>query len=335
MTGPDIDVTTLVAWIGAMEPPIADNLSAILLERLPDGTWQGAASISLFVGGGRVLHAGEDAVELDDADLLPGLRAVIGGDIEVQIRELQASGLLGPIHWTPHDGRLTYVVKPDWPPAGSAFPGARTRTLDGQVVQRPHADWEVTREDTDGRVVRRPHADWEVTREDIRRWYAAHPGTFPGFDVAPIILNERLAAAADRMRAAYSDVPEVLIQDQLRELWESRFTSSWRTSMVDGLVERIAAYLPLPMGETSTVPDARLLPRRPGRPAWTRALFLERWQEAASMAAADPDGPRRRLGRDPSLADIAVVFRSLDGTQGMTPESLRRLRRRFMPTTAK
>jgi hypothetical protein len=179
------------------------------------------------------------------------------------------------------------------------------------------------------------HSDWIVTPEDIRRWYAANPETFPGFDVAPIILNERLAAAADRVGAAYSDVPEVLIQDQLRELWESRLTSSWRKSMVDGLVERIAAYLPLPMGETSTVRDARLLPRRPGRPAWTRALFLARWQEAASIAAADPDGPRRRLGHDPSLADIAVVFRSLDGTQGMTPESLRRLRRRFMPKAAK
>jgi hypothetical protein len=180
-----------------------------------------------------------------------------------------------------------------------------------------------------------PHGDWVVTAEDVAQWYKAHRGTLPGVDVAPIILNERLAAAADRVRAAYSDVPEVLIQDQLRELWESRLTSSWRKSMVDGLVERIAAYLPLPMGETSAVPDARLLPRRPGRPAWTRQLFLERWQEAARIAAADPDGSMRRLGHDPSNADIAVVFRSLDGTQGMTPESLRRLRRRFMRTTAK
>ncbi len=181
-----------------------------------------------------------------------------------------------------------------------------------------------------------PHGDWVVTAEDIAQWYKAHPGTVPGFDVTPIILDERLTSAAENVRTTYSDVPEVLIQDQLRGLWESRLSkSTWCKSMRDGLVDRIAAYLPLPMGETSTVPDARLLPRRPGRPAWTRTLFLARWQEAARIAAADPDGPRRRLGRDPSLADIAVVFRSLDGTQGMTPESLRRLRRRFMPTTAK
>lgn len=180
------------------------------------------------------------------------------------------------------------------------------------------------------------HPDWIITREDIRRWYTAHPEAFPGFDVAPIIFNERLAAAANEVRATYPDVPDVLLGDQVKALWAARQSASEsRKSMVDGLVDRIAAYLPLPMGDESALPDARLAPRRPGRPPWTRALFLERWQDAVNAAARNEEGRRRRLGREPSLADIAAEFRALDGTRGMAPEHLRRLRGRFMPKGAR
>ena len=169
------------------------------------------------------------------------------------------------------------------------------------------------------------HPDWTITREDVRRWYARHPETFPGLDVAPIILNERRQAAADEVRAAYRDLPEVLVADQLKEL------SGCAKSMRAELVERIAAYLPLPMSEASSVPDMRLLPRRPGRPGWERPLFLERLQEAEDAAAQDPTARRRRLGGSPTLADIAAEFRVLDGTKGMNPDAFRRLRRHFMP----
>ena len=86
--------------------------------------------------GGRVAHVEGYEITLDEHDLPAGVRAtgwtrlpdrqtVIAGDVEGQIRELHASGLLGPINAArfgplrggPYDGRLTYVVKPDRLPA--------------------------------------------------------------------------------------------------------------------------------------------------------------------------------------------------------------------------
>lgn len=58
--------------------------------------------------------------------------------------------------------------------------------------------------------------------------------------------------------------------------------------------------------------------RRPGRPPWTEAGFLENLAEAEVNAA-----PSRRI------ADIAAQFRDLSGQVGITPDSLRRLLRRF------
>jgi len=164
------------------------------------------------------------------------------------------------------------------------------------------------------------HADWSITREDIQRWYASHPDAFPGFDVAPIILNERRQAAVHKARAARPDLDpaefQLLADDELPKL------SDHHKSMVAELMDRIAAHRPLPSKE-SAVPDARLSRRGSGRPAWTRELFLEHWQEAMDRAA-----PRHRL------ADIATEFRALDGAKGMDLDSLRRLRRRFMPKSA-
>lgn len=66
------------------------------------------------------------------------------------------------------------------------------------------------------------------------------------------------------------------------------------------------------------VAQAPLVRRGSGRPGWTAELFLSNWHEAMSKAA-----PAHRQ------ADIAAVFRCLDGAIGMTPDHLRRLRRRF------
>lgn len=63
---------------------------------------------------------------------------------------------------------------------------------------------------------------------------------------------------------------------------------------------------------------APLARRRPGRPPWTEARFLENLGEAEFKAA-----PSRRT------ADIAAEFRDLGGQIGVTPDSLRRLLRRF------
>lgn len=193
----------------------------------------------------------------------------------------------------------------------------------------------------------RLHRDWIVSKDDVRSWHKAHPGTIAGFDIAPIILNERLATAAQQLRASHPGVPDVLLDDQLRLLWQERQSKDTsRRSMIEGLADRVAAYTTGPrtpdltapdavtgdhlMGDESSVPDPQLAPRRPGRPSWPRTLFLERLREAASAASMDEDGRRRRLGREPALPDIAVVFRALDGQRGISPEHLRRLRRRFV-----
>lgn len=83
-----------------------------------------------------------------------------------------------------------------------------------------------------------------------------------------------------------------------------------------GLLAAIGALRPL--RDADAVAYAPLVGRGVGRPGWMEALFLEHWYEAESNAA-----PEHRL------ADIAAMFRRLDGAIGVTPDYLRRLRRRF------
>lgn len=59
------------------------------------------------------------------------------------------------------------------------------------------------------------------------------------------------------------------------------------------------------------------LRRGRGRPGWTRSLFSQRLREAESAAS-----PNR------TPAAIADKFRALDGTTGIDPDSLGRLRRK-------
>jgi hypothetical protein len=59
-------------------------------------------------------------------------------------------------------------------------------------------------------------------------------------------------------------------------------------------------------------------PRRPGRPGWTAELFWSRYREA--LANAPPPQTYRV---------IAPLFVALDGTEGTSPEYLRKLVRRF------
>lgn len=161
-----------------------------------------------------------------------------------------------------------------------------------------------------------PPSDWEVTREDVERWYAMHPDAFPGFDAAPLILNERRRVAADVVRATWPDLPDVLIVDALPKL------AGRRRSMADELVDLIAPYHPLPGLDDITVTPARLVRRGAGRPGWTKSQFLVRLHEAESKAA-----PSTRL------ADIAAVFRRLDGRIGVDPDYLRRRRAEFAEPT--
>jgi hypothetical protein len=115
------------------------------------------------------------------------------------------------------------------------------------------------------------HADWLVTREDIQGWYAQHPDAFPGFDVAPIILNERRQAAADRVRSAWPDLPELVITEQV---WENLDP---HTSMVAGLEERLAAYHLLP-----AVPPP---PVRRGAPPLAEGRVRAELEEALSRVS--------------------------------------------------
>lgn len=157
------------------------------------------------------------------------------------------------------------------------------------------------------------HPDWSVTREDIHAWYAMQPAeVFPGLDVEPIILNERRQAAAHKVRATWPDLPEVLIADALPKL------SDHHKSMADELGDLIDAYHQLPRRDDNAVALAPLARREPGRPGYTRAIFLERLHKAESDA-----GPRHRQ------VDVAASFRALDGGRGVTEGHLRKLRRRF------
>ena len=84
------------------------------------------------------------------------------------------------------------------------------------------------------------HPDWLVTREDIQGWFKLHPDAFPTIDAVPIILHERRQAAADRVRSAWPDLPELVITEQVWEKLDPH------VSMAAGLEERLAAYQLLP-----------------------------------------------------------------------------------------
>lgn len=153
------------------------------------------------------------------------------------------------------------------------------------------------------------HADWSVAREDIQRWYATHPETSPGFDVAPIILNERRQAAVDKVRATWPDLAEGLIAHALPEL------KGGAKSMADELGDLIALHHPLPRG------DDAVAHARPGAPRLRESDVRRALQMAiARLNEAGDDDPtrerialemsidertlRRRLARFPSLRDL-------------------------------
>lgn len=68
----------------------------------------------------------------------------------------------------------------------------------------------------------------------------------------------------------------------------------------------------------ATVETHDFVPRRPGRPPWTRELFIERYREA--LAATAPPQTNAR---------VADNFRKLDGEVGADPDYLRKLKRRY------
>jgi hypothetical protein len=59
------------------------------------------------------------------------------------------------------------------------------------------------------------------------------------------------------------------------------------------------------------------VPKKAGRPEWPPALFAQRYREA--LAATEPPHTAERL---------AANFRRLDGSLGIEPDSLRRLKRK-------
>lgn len=73
-----------------------------------------------------------------------------------------------------------------------------------------------------------------------------------------------------------------------------------------------------PQRNLSTSAASGLAKRTPGRPAWTRALFEARWEEAYGLTEA----PR-------TIANVADQFEGLDGRVGIDPEHLRDLRSRW------
>ena len=131
------------------------------------------------------------------------------------------------------------------------------------------------------------HPDWRVTREDIQGWFKLHPDAFPGFDVTPIILNERRQVAADRVRSAWPDLPELVISEQVWEKLDPHM------SMAAGLEERLAAYRLLPAVPPPLIRrGAPRLPEGRVRAELEEALALvspgveHAWPTRAEIAAA-------------------------------------------------
>jgi hypothetical protein len=123
---------TLTEIITGLDAPTRDHLSAIHIERLPDDHWQVRISIAVWVNGVTHIRTEAGTIRADLSDLPEGVAAVSGGryphllaeidgDVEAQIRDLQASGVIGDIDAArmepvatggPHDGRVVYIVKP-------------------------------------------------------------------------------------------------------------------------------------------------------------------------------------------------------------------------------
>jgi len=64
--------------------------------------------------------------------------------------------------------------------------------------------------------------------------------------------------------------------------------------------------------------------RRAGRPGWTDAAFWAHWEQAVAKA-----------GERPTIPAIAANFVALDGSEGIDPDHLRRLRKSHYPTTSR
>ena len=131
------------------------------------------------------------------------------------------------------------------------------------------------------------HPDWLVTREDIQGWFKLHPDAFPTIDAVPIILNQRRQAAADLVRSAWPDLPELVISEQVREELDPHM------SMAAGLEERLAAYQLLPgVPPTPIRRGAPRLPEGKVRAELEEALALvsvgvkHAWPTRAEIAAA-------------------------------------------------
>ncbi len=95
------------------------------------------------------------------------------------------------------------------------------------------------------------------------------------------------------------------------ELWELFSSSSPLTDEEkEARLRRVAPRM--------AVPTAAPLSHQPGRPGWTAELFWARYHDACEHA----DLPL-------TYRSIAQHFVALDGTQGTSPEYLRKLVRRF------
>jgi hypothetical protein len=91
-------------------------------------------------------------------------------------------------------------------------------------------------------------------------------------------------------------------------------TEEEKLALLDGFGRGISAIEPM------RVVSAR---RPPGRPGWTAGLFWARYQEAVARSAPPH-----------TYRVIAPLFVALDGTEGTSPEYLRKLVRRFgLPPT--
>jgi hypothetical protein len=90
------------------------------------------------------------------------------------------------------------------------------------------------------------------------------------------------------------------------------------TSHLDDATIRVTLGLPPAERAVRKTPASPVPTRRPGRPAWTPASFIARYEEARGRAT-----PPYTYG------SIADQFEMLDGSIGTDPDHLRKLMKRY------
>ncbi len=129
--------------------------------------------------------------------------------------------------------------------------------------------------------------------------------------------------AEDQWQSLLATVWPELTEEQKRSGDEILHAVRKRKALDEGLDELVDRHLRGTSGlELSEEAAAALRPQGPGRPPWTRRMFEDHWEAAFQET-------KKRIGRKPTIAEVAAHFQGLDGL-ALDPHHVLGLRRRWM-----